>query len=214
MAEAALAWSLYLHRDMHRYAQFQAQKTWHQIDYVEPKNRHISVLGLGALGQEAAKALSLQGFKVSGWSNSKKQIDTIACYQGEEGLKAMLKDTHILICLLPLTPDTKNLLNDHFFAQLPYGAQVINFARAGVIDRQALFTALDSGKLSHSVLDVFEEEPLPQDSPYWTHPSITVLPHISAQTNPYSASQIVANNVLNYRETGVIPGGVNINKGY
>ncbi len=214
MAEAALAWTLYLHRDMHRYAQFQAQNTWHQINYVEPKNRHVSILGLGALGQEAAKVLSRQGFRVSGWSYSNKQIDNVTCYHGEQGLQNMLQDTHILICLLPLTRETKHLLGGDLFTQLPSGAQLINFARAGIVNRSDLFSALETGKLAHAVLDVFEEEPLPADSVYWNNENITVLPHISAQTNSHSASEIVANNVLNYRKTGVIPGGVNINKGY
>jgi len=214
MAEAALAWVLYLHRDMPQYAKQQFQKKWHQIDYTEPKNRHVSILGLGALGQEAAKVLSRQGFRVSGWSYSNKQIDNVSCYHGEQGLQNMLQDTHILICLLPLTRETKHLLGADLFAQLPTGAQLINFARAGIVNRSDLFSALETGKLAHAVLDVFEEEPLPADSIYWNNENITVLPHISAQTNPYSASEIVANNVLNYRKTGVIPGGVNINKGY
>lgn len=214
MAEAALAWTLYLHRDMPQYAKQQSQKKWHQIEYTEPKNRHVSILGLGALGQEAAKVLSKQGFKVSGWSYSSKQIDNVTCYHGKQGLATMLQDTHILICLLPLTEDTRHLLGADLFSQLPDGAQLINFARAGIVKQTDLFSALDVGKLGHAVLDVFEEEPLPADSVYWENENITVLPHISAQTNPYSASEIVANNILHYQKTGVIPGGVNMNRGY
>ena len=214
MAEAALAWTLYLHRDMHQYAKFQQQKTWMQLDYIEPKNRRVSILGLGALGCEAAKLLSAQGFNVSGWSFSNKQIDRVTSYQGEQGLETMLQQTDILICLLPLTPQTRHLINASFLQKLPKGAQLINFARAGIIDSNALFDALHSAQLSHAVLDVFEEEPLPESSPYWSHQGITVLPHISAQTNPISASEIVAQNILNYRQTNVIPDGVNINKGY
>lgn len=214
MAEAALAWTLYLHRNMPQYAKQQSHKKWHQIDYTEAKNRHVSILGLGALGQEAASVLSGQGFRVSGWSYSSKQLDNVSCYHGKHGLATMLQDTDILICLLPLTQDTRHLLGKDLFSQLPKGAQLINFARAGIIKQADLFSALDEGRLDHAVLDVFEEEPLPVDSIYWENEKITVLPHISAQTNPYSASEIVANNILHYQKTGVIPGGVNINKGY
>lgn len=214
MAEAVLAWTLYLHRDMPLYAKQQSLKQWHQIDYVEANDRHVSILGLGALGLEAAKVLSDQGFSVSGWSNSQKQVDNVTCYCGEQGLKTMLADTHILVCLLPLTDGTHHLLGKNVFDLLPDGAQLINFARAGVVNRPDLFEALESGKLAHTVLDVFEEEPLPKNSEYWENDSITVLPHISAQTNSGSASKIVANNIIKYRESGVIPEGVNMKKGY
>lgn len=214
MAEAALAWSLYLHRDMPQYAKQQLQGVWKQLDYTEPKNRHISILGLGALGQEAAKVLSQQGFRVSGWSFSQKQMTNVNCFSGQPGLKAMLQDTDILICLLPLTDDTRHLIGTDFIAQLPDGAQLINFARAGIINRPELLAALDTEKLAHAVLDVFEEEPLPKNSVYWQHENITVLPHISAQTNPYSASKIVALNISNYRTKNIIPDSVNMAKGY
>lgn len=214
MAEAALAWTLYLHRDMPQYAKQQSQRLWHQIDSIEAQDRHVSILGLGALGQEAAKVIAQQGFKVSGWSYSQKSLEDVECFSGDTGLKEMLAQTHILICLLPLTKETHQLLDYHVFRQLPYGAQLINFARAGIVKSSDLFEALDSGLLSHAVLDVFEQEPLPETSDYWDNENITVLPHISAQTNPHSASDIVARNILNYRNNGVIPDGVNINKGY
>ena len=214
MAEAALAWTLYLHRDMPQYAKQQSQRLWHQIDYIEAQDRHVSILGLGALGQEAAKVIAQQGFKVSGGSDSQKSLEGVECFSGDTGLKAMLAQTHILICLLPLTKETHQLLGHQVFRQLPYGAQLINFARAGIVNSSDLFEALDSGLLSHAVLDVFEQEPLPETSVYWDNENITVLPHISAQTNPHSASDIVARNILNYRNNGVIPDGVNINKGY
>ena len=214
MAEAVLAWSLYLHRDMPKYAKQQTQKCWHQVEYIEPQNRHISILGLGALGQEAAKVLKVQGFKVSGWSYSKKQLENVTCYHGQHGLQAMLKDTHILVCLLPLTKETQGLINKDLIDQLPDGAKIINFARGGIVNDLDLFKALDSGKLDHAVLDVFAQEPLACDSAFWEHEKITVLPHISAQTNPTSASKIVASNIANYRKTGLIPDGVNAQKGY
>lgn len=214
MAEAALAWTLYLHRDMPKYAKQQSQKIWHQIEYTEPKDRHISILGLGALGQEAAKVLSAQGFKVSGWSYSPKTLEGVDCYHGEEGLQTMLTNTHILICLLPLTDMTSGLINREFIAHLPDGAQLINFARGGIVNSTDLFAALDAGKLDHAVLDVFEQEPLTCDSEYWQHEKVTVLPHISAQTNPVSASKIVAKNIDKYRQQGIIPDGVDMGKGY
>ncbi|WP_438463688.1 2-hydroxyacid dehydrogenase [Marinomonas sp. PE14-40] len=214
MAEAALAWTLYLHRDMPKYAKQQSQKVWHQIEYIEPKDRHVSILGLGALGQEAAKVIQAQGFNVSGWSYSQKNLEGVSCYHGEEGLQTMLTETHILICLLPLTDMTRGLINREFIAHLPDGAQLINFARGGIINSNDLFAALDAGELDHAVLDVFEQEPLTSESEYWSNDKVTVLPHISAQTNPVSASRIVATNINNYRQQGIVPEGVDVGKGY
>jgi len=214
MAEAALAWSLYLHRDMPAYRQQQSKQQWQQLTYTSASERTIGVLGLGALGQISAVKLAEQGFNVLGWSQHQKIIKGITTYCDESGLTEMLAKCDIVICLLPLTRQTKHLLNTQRLAVLPKGASVINFARGGIINSDDLLKLLDSGHLNHAVLDVFEHEPLEQSSDFWQHNKITVLPHISAPTIPGTACKIVAQNINRYFESGTIPKTVNMKQGY
>lgn len=214
MAEAVLAWTLYLHRDMPAYAQQQKNSQWQPREYVRPQSKTVSLLGLGALGEAAAKRLLAAGFQVCGWSRSQKQIAGVDCFSGESGLSEMLARTNILVCLLPLTPDTKALLNATRLAQLPTGASLINFARGAIVSDTDLQAALDSRHLQHAVLDVFEAEPLPAASWHWQHPQVTVLPHISAPTDKQTASAIVAGNIRRYRDEGCLPVLVDVVRGY
>ncbi|MGB0681484.1 MAG: 2-hydroxyacid dehydrogenase [Magnetovibrionaceae bacterium] len=214
MAEAVLAWTLYLHRDMPRYHTAQAEKRWRQHRLVRAEDRPIGLLGLGNLGSVAAEVLKSQGFPLSGWSRRPKHIDGIACHSAEAGLRQVLQSSDILVCLLPLTPATHDLLNAERLALLPKHASVINFGRGALIDDDALLDALDAGRLGHAVLDVFREEPLPPTSPFWTHPGVTVLPHIAAPTTKSSAARIAAVNVTRYLETGELPPVVSRRRGY
>ncbi|WP_432238995.1 2-hydroxyacid dehydrogenase [Herbaspirillum robiniae] len=214
MAEAVLAWTLYLHRDMPMYAQRQRFRVWQADEYVLPENRVVGILGLGTLGEAAAAALLQARFKVCGWSRSRREVAGVQSFSGEDGLKQMLGMSDILVCLLPLTAQTQGLLNAERLAMLPPQAQLINFARGAIVDDQALCAALDERHLRHAVLDVFTNEPLPADSWHWTHPDVTVLPHISAPTNRETASAIVAGNVRRYRESGEIPANVDMRRGY
>lgn len=214
MAEAVLAWTLYLHRDMPKYLYQQKQKLWLERDLIEIKDRHIGVLGLGKLGTASAQKLLLNGFNVSGWSRSLTNIKGVKCFSGEEGLKELLAQTNILICLLPLTNETHALLNTQSMSILPPGASIINFSRGQIIDEKALLQHLESGHLAHAVLDVFEVEPLPISSALWDSPDITILPHISAPTNIRTASELVANNLTHYFEAGEIPESVQRARGY
>ncbi|MCW4629533.1 MULTISPECIES: 2-hydroxyacid dehydrogenase [Marinomonas] len=214
MSEAVLAWTLFLHRDMPAYAKQQSEGLWCPRPMVEAKNRRLGVLGLGELGRMSALRLVQNGFTVRGWSRQPKQIEGIECFSGEAGLIHLLQQTDILICLLPLTTLTKGLLNQKRLSSLPVGASIINFARGAIVDDKALLTLLDQGHLSHAVLDVFMQEPLPLEHSYWGHKSVTVLPHISAPTHPVSASQIVASNIQHYRLTDCIPSAVDPMRGY
>ena len=214
MAEAVLAWTLYLHRDMPAYRQQQAIKQWRQLEYTSAEDRTICFLGLVSLGQISAENLAQQGFNVLGWSQKEKVIKGIETYCDESGLKAMLAKCDIVICLLPLTPNTRHLLNAERFSYLPKGASVINFARGGIIQNEDLIEKLNSGHLKHAVLDVFEQEPLSSNSVYWQHDKITVLPHISAPTNPDTACEIVTANIQEYFKSGLIPPTVSMAKGY
>jgi glyoxylate/hydroxypyruvate reductase len=214
MAEAVLAWTLYLHRDMPTYAAQQRQRVWHPQPYVAAHEINVCILGLGALGRAAAGRLLAAGYQVSGWSQSRKDLDGVATYTGEAGLHAALADANIVVVLLPLTAQTKHLLDAKRFTYVRNAASIINFARGAVVDCDALLAALEAGKLRHAVLDVFETEPLSAESALWAHPKITILPHISAPTNRHTAAAIVAANVAAYRASGVIPAAVDPVRGY
>ncbi|MCY4743848.1 glyoxylate/hydroxypyruvate reductase A [Pelomonas sp. UHG3] len=214
MAEAVLAWTLYLHRDMPRYAQLQRERRWQPLDAVRAQERCVGLLGLGALGSAAAARLVAAGFQVQGWSRTPRAVPGVHGWSGDEGLAQVLATSDLLVCLLPLTPQTRGLLGDAAFQQLKPGAGLINFARGAIVDDAALRRALDSGRLSHAVLDVFDAEPLPADRWHWTHPGVTVLPHISAPTHRQTAARIVADNIAAYRQHGRIPPAVDRERGY
>lgn len=214
MSEAVLAWTLYLHRDMPVYAKQQSERTWLQQPMVRAQERRIGVLGLGVLGKLSTERLVNNGFSVAGWSRSKKYIEGVQCFYGDKGLASLLKQSDILICLLPLTPQTQGLLNYQTLSYLPTGASLINFARGPIIDDDALLKKLERRLISHAVLDVFMQEPLPENHAYWTNDRVTVLPHISAPTHPMKAGEIVARNIKDYRLTGEIPIMVDPVRGY
>jgi glyoxylate/hydroxypyruvate reductase A len=153
------------------------------------------MLGLGALGLAAARALQALNFPVTGWSRAPKVIEGLTCLSGEAGLQQALSNAAIVVTLLPRTPQTENLLNARTLAYLPKGAFILNPGRGPLIDDQALLAALDSGQVAHATLDVFRTEPLPQDHPFWTHPQITVTPHIAADTRPHSAARVLVENI-------------------
>jgi len=168
---------------------------WHPTCPPLARSRPVTVLGMGALGSACAQALAALHFPVTGWSRTAKALPGIATLHGCDGLTAALSRAAILITLLPKTPDTENLLNADRLALLPQGAAILNPGRGALIDDDALLAALDSGHIGHATLDVFRIEPLPQDHPYWTHPRVTVTPHIAADTRPDSATRVIAENI-------------------
>jgi glyoxylate/hydroxypyruvate reductase A len=157
--------------------------------------RRVAILGLGELGQACARALVALGFPVTGWSRREKILPDILCRSGEPGLEATLAEADILVTLLPKTPDTEKLLDTRRLALMPPGAFIINPGRGALIDDAALLEALDAGRIGHATLDVFRIEPLPKDHPYWSHPRVTITPHIAAETRASSASRVVAENI-------------------
>jgi len=214
MAQSVLAWTLYLHKNMPLYLKQQKQKQWKQHIETLPEERNILVLGLGNLGEKSAKKLKENGFSVSGWARSKKEIESVETFYGENGLTQALKAADIVVCLLPLTDETKNLLDKSKLDLLHKKASIINFARGAIIDYEYLAKKLDKKELCHAVLDVFDIEPLATSSSLWENENITVLPHISAPTNMKTASKIASKNILEYFEKGIIPPFVDTNKGY
>jgi glyoxylate/hydroxypyruvate reductase A len=214
MSEAVLTWVLYLHRDMPKYLQQQKFAQWQQHRYLLPKERTVGILGLGKLGEQSAVRLNENGFNVLGWSNSRKLINGVHCYSGNNGLVTMVKQCNILICLLPLTANTYQLINNDLLKMLPQGTSFINFTRGGIVANDDLIKNLDDKHLEHAVLDVFEQEPLDENDAFWSHENITVLPHISAPTHFESAGIIVANNIKEYQKSGRLPVYIDWHKGY
>jgi glyoxylate/hydroxypyruvate reductase A len=157
--------------------------------------RSVTVLGLGELGSAAATALTQLGFRVTGWSRSARDVAGVRCLAGSDKLPEALASAEILIGLLPQTPETVDLLNAARLALLPKGAFIINAGRGTLIDDDALIAALDSGQVANATLDVFRTEPVPNDHPFWSHPGVTVSPHIAAATRVSTASEKIAENV-------------------
>ncbi|PLL12660.1 glyoxylate/hydroxypyruvate reductase A [Tabrizicola sp. TH137] len=159
------------------------------------RERPVAMLGMGELGTACARALAALNFPVTGWSRSPKQVDGISCLHGDAGLDQALSQAQIVVTLLPKTPETENTLNARTLALLPKGAVILNPGRGALIDDDALLAALDAGQVGHATLDVFRVEPLPPDHPFWSHPRVTVTPHIAADTRAPSASRVIAENI-------------------
>lgn len=215
MVQYVLLHTLMHHRQSALLAQFQSQHKWHQtMPPRATKNTRTGILGLGEIGTKAAEQLRELGFDVAGWSRSRKTITGIQSFAGDGELPSFLARSDILICLLPLTPDTNGILNARTFAQLPKGAYVINAARGGHLIETDLLAALDNGHLSGAALDVFETEPLPSDSPLWSHPNIIVTPHVGGISDPELASRFVVDGIMRI-ESGLKPENiVDLTRGY
>lgn len=158
-------------------------------------DRPVTILGMGALGQACAKALTALGFPVTGWSRTQKELPGVTCHAGDEGLRRALGDARIVILLLPDTPATHNLIDAETLALPKRGAFLINPGRGPLINDAALIEALESGQIAHATLDVFRVEPLPKDHPFWVHPHVTVTPHIASTTRPGTAARVIAENI-------------------
>jgi glyoxylate/hydroxypyruvate reductase A len=195
MTEYVVLQTLYWHRRAGDLAGLQAARKWKQFAIPRADAVRVGILGFGVLGQHAAQALRALNYKLSGWSASPKQVDGVTTFHGPDGLAPFLAQTDILICLLPLTSQTKGILNAKTLAQLPKGACVINCARGGHLIEDDLVAALDSGHLRGATLDVFQTEPLPESSPLWTHPKVVVTPHVASMTDPASFMRHVADTI-------------------
>lgn len=188
--------------------------------YRKPRRRAdfpVGVMGLGVLGQRVSQALAQFEFPVKGWSRSAKTVTGVECFAGADGLRDFLAATRVLVCLLPLTPDTENLLGHDTLSQLIPGAYVINVARGGHLVDADLIALMDSGHLAGATLDVFRTEPLPAAHPFWRHPKITITPHTSARTLRDESIAQIAGKIMHLQRGEPIAsmaGVVDPNKGY
>lgn len=186
---------LHHHRELDFYAEMQRQGRWEKRPHRYITSSRVGVMGLGALGGAAARRIAACGFATAGWSRSRREIEGVDCFAGAAELDAFLARTDILVCLLPLTPDTTDILNAGLFARLPAGASVINVGRGPHLVDQDLIDALDSGHLAGATLDVFRREPLPADHPFWRHPRVRVTPHLASLADADSVVEQIADNL-------------------
>jgi glyoxylate/hydroxypyruvate reductase A len=196
MAQYVTMHVLIIHRGQRFFDAAQRQRQWRQRMLARPsRETRIGLLGLGDIGTAIAQGLIPFDFQLSGWSQSRKHVPGVRSYAGDGELGAFLAQCDICVCVLPLTDKTRGILNAALFAKLPRGAWVINVARGGHLIEQDLIAALDSGHLGGAVLDVFEREPLPPESPVWSHPKITATPHIAALTDTKAALEFIGDSV-------------------
>jgi len=196
------------------YTEHQKLKTWEQHEYKSIKNTSISILGLGQIGSFVAEKFADIGFEVRGWSNSKKEIQNVKSFAGEEELDVFLEKCNFLINLLPLTKETEGILNKNMLQKLPKGTFLINVGRGEHLIEEDLIQLLDNSHLSGALLDVFREEPLPKNHPFWKHPKIIITPHIASLTNLESAANQVIKNYKRFVNNQELQHIVSLKKGY
>ena len=211
MTETVLAHTLDWHRRLYRYRAQQKEAKWHRFRQYMASDHTVGILGMGALGTAAAARLLPLGFNVVGWSRRPKKVDGVQCFTD---LSSVLSMSDVVVCLLPLTPDTRGVLNKESLAKIKKGGGIINCARGGHVVRDDLIAALDSGHIAHAWLDVFEKEPLPADDPLWRHPGVTITPHAAALTEPRTAVKEIAKNIEAVRRGERPPHLVDFSAGY
>ena len=195
MAETALWAVLSLQRGFFEYAAQQRASEWKQHALQRAEDTSVAVLGLGQMGRCAAQTLMRSGYRVTGWSTRETAVEGVLTRAGAAALPQVLADAEIVVNLLPLTPATRGLFDANTLAKMPRGASLVNLARGAHVVEADLLAALASGHIARAVLDVFHTEPLPREHAFWSHPRVTVLPHVAAPTDPRSAALIAAANV-------------------
>ncbi|MFS4416928.1 2-hydroxyacid dehydrogenase [Maribacter sp. 2307ULW6-5] len=194
MSEHVLAVILGELKHLYAYKAQQLAGHWQPRSYARIQDVTVGVMGLGELGALTAKDLARVGFRVLGWSRTQKDIPGVSCFHGEAGQREFLSKANMLVCLLPLTPETTGILNREVFARLPKGAYVVNVARGGHLVDVDLLEQIDAGHLSGACLDVYHQEPLPKGHPFWKHPKIMMTPHYASVSDTHSVVPQILEN--------------------
>jgi glyoxylate/hydroxypyruvate reductase A len=214
MSEFVTSSVMALHCDVLAHRRSRELHEWRPLPPRPAASRRVGVMGLGRLGARSCQKLAGLGFEVSGWSRSHHEIEGIRTFAGEAEFGTFLSRTDILVCLLPLTPETQGILGDTLFAQLPRGAMIVNAGRGGHLDEAALLRALDSGDIAGALLDVTMQEPLPAGSPLWSHPGILITPHIASFAEAGSSVEVILGNLARLRAGEEPIGLVDRTRGY
>ena len=214
MVESVLLHVLSAHRGVLEYRRAEAEQRWRPQPQPLATMRTVGVLGLGNLGRSSAVAIAGLGFPVVGWSREAKRVPGVRSVCGADGLREVLTRSQIVVCLLPLTPTTMEILNAERLALMPAGAFLINVARGALVAEQDLLAELDSGRLGGAILDVFAEEPLPAEHPFWRHPRVAVYPHVAADPDPVTGSAAAADLIRAHRRGERLTGVVDRDRGY
>lgn len=205
---------LALHRDFFDYVAAKAARVWNPLEVPPASARSIGVMGMGSLGRAVLERLGTYGFRLRGWNRSLRRMDGVESFAGPDQLQPFLEGCDVLICLLPLTPTTRGILNRKLFAALPAGAALINVGRGPHLVDADLREALDSGQLSRAILDVTDPEPLPAEHPYWMHPRVLVTPHVASMTQPESAAPILLENLRRHQRGEPLLNVIDRSRGY
>ncbi|WP_027866393.1 2-hydroxyacid dehydrogenase [Massilia alkalitolerans] len=195
MAEYVAHAVLRYYRHFDDYEQQARHGVWDPLPLAPKEDFTVGIMGLGRLGLPVVEAMRLFGFPVRGWSRTPKDITGVECFHGEEGLEPFLRGTKVLVCMLPLTPETANLLDRHNLGKLQPGAYLINVSRGAILAEPDLMTLIRSGQIAGATLDVFRHEPLPAPHPFWNEPRISITPHISALTVRHDAVRQIADKI-------------------
>ena len=195
MSEWTLYAVLHFHRNFPDYRDSQTRASWDRRWPLYTPETDVGILGLGAIGTDIARKLTLMGFRVHGWSGSPKNIENLTSYTGRDGLMAMLGQCRYLVNVLPLTEQTRGIIDRDTLAALPTGAFVINLGRGGHVVDEDLLAALDDGHIAGAFLDVFNTEPLPAEHPYWHHAKVVVTPHVAGELVPRSCAKTAVANI-------------------
>jgi glyoxylate/hydroxypyruvate reductase A len=196
MTEYVVMHVLRLHREMPAYQAAQARHEWLRVPIARPEQRRIGFLGFGMMAKAPALILKSLGFPVSAWVRSPREDAEVPIFHGPDQLEPFLAQTDIAVCLLPLTPETEGIFCARTFGMMPRGAMLVNVGRGRHVMDADLIAALDSGQLSYAALDALWPEPLPKESPLWSHPKITVMPHVARRP---TVAQLVTEIVANIR---------------
>lgn len=204
-------------RHHRRFADYEAQQRegrWAPLEVTPSEEFGVGVLGLGVLGTQVARAVASFGYPVSAFTRAPRTAEGLTCYSGEDGLSAFLPRAQVLIVLAPLTEATRGLLDAHRLAQLPQGAWLVNVARGAIVVEADLLAAIDRGHLAGATLDVFGQEPLPPEHPFWRHPRIRVTPHVSAATLMRESAEQIIGKLLQVQRGEPVSGEIDRSLGY
>jgi glyoxylate/hydroxypyruvate reductase len=214
MVEYVLFATLAMHRHIIKYIDDQRRGRWEPIRVLPSERRRIGVMGLGRIGRTVLERLGGFGFPLVGWSRSGHTMEGVTCFAGLEELPGFLSRCDILICLLPLTAQTRGILCRRVLEALPPGAALINVGRGGHLVEEDLLDALEAGQLSSAILDVAATEPLAADHPFWKHPKILLTPHIASMTQPETAALALLENIRRFEAGEPMTDVVDRTKGY